>query len=361
MVTVGDPIARIEIASADVAVDMPATSVTTDTAPSASTSVAVAAPVRARSDGRVRATPLARRIARQKDIDIATVPGSGRRGRIEKADVLAAGPGGSAASAAGQVAGISHVALRRGRMAYLDSGKTAGDTVLLLHGFAGDRTTWAAVFSGLRRAGRRVLAPDLPGHGLTEIDARTPKDLSADLAEFLDATGADTVEIVAHSLGAVAAVDLASTHPGRVRALSLIAPAGLGSEIDDGFVHGMASASAGGEVAHLLRRISVNDVDLTEAALSALAAEMAKGRLTSLADAVVGPSGQRADSLLAIQKLVGSMKIRVLFGLEDRIIPWKHVLALPPRVAVHILARSGHMPQWDQMKDVLDILLAKGD
>lgn len=40
--------------------------------------------------GRVKATPLARRIARQQDIDIDTISGSGPGGRIKKADVEAA-------------------------------------------------------------------------------------------------------------------------------------------------------------------------------------------------------------------------------------------------------------------------------
>ncbi|UIJ94837.1 alpha/beta fold hydrolase [Sinorhizobium meliloti] len=246
-------------------------------------------------------------------------------------------------------------------MAYLDSGKAAGDAVLLLHGFSGDRTTWAVVLAGLKRAGKRVIAPDLPGHGLTAIEATSPSDLSADLVEFLDALDVAEVDIVAHSLGAVAALGLAGSEPRRVRSLSLIAPAGIGSEIDTGFVHGMAGARASGEVAHLLRRLSVNGIELSEAALEAIAADLARGRLTALADSVAGPSGQRVDSLMALQKLVASTPVRVLFGLEDRIIPWRHVLALPPRVAIHLLSRSGHMPQWDQPKDVLEILLSKGE
>ncbi|WKL41256.1 hypothetical protein Q1M64_33210 [Sinorhizobium meliloti] len=162
-------------------------------------------------------------------------------------------------------------------------------------------------------------------------------------------------------MGAVAALGLAGSEPRRVRSLSLIAPAGIGSEIDTGFVHGMAGARASGEVAHLLRRLSVNGIELSEAALEAIAADLARGRLTALADSVAGPSGQRVDSLMALQKLVASTPVRVLFGLEDRIIPWRHVLALPPRVAIHLLSRSGHMPQWDQPKDVLEILLSKGE
>ncbi|WLR93237.1 acetoin dehydrogenase dihydrolipoyllysine-residue acetyltransferase subunit [Shinella zoogloeoides] len=349
MVTVGEPVARIEAPADQVApaAERPAPAAQPETAVSA-------APVHmaARREGRVRATPLARRLARRHGLDIAALPGTGRRGRIEKGDVLAA-----AGSGPGQ-SDVRFAALRRGRMAYSDSGAASGRPVLLLHGFSGDRTTWAAVAAGLKRAGRRVVAPDLPGHGLTDIDARDASDLAQDLPEFLDALGIAEVDVVAHSLGAVAALDLANAASGRVGSLSLIAPAGLGSQIDADFVRGMAQANAPGEVVHLLRRLSVNAVDLSEAALATLAKDLARGRLVALAGAVTGASGQKVDGLAAISRLSGTMPVRVLFGLEDRIIPWQHVLALPPTVAIHLLARSGHMPQWDQSKDVLEILTA---
>lgn len=349
MVTVGEAIARIEAPSEQVEAVVERPSPVNQVQPAASTQ-------RVRKvvsqEGRVRATPLARRLARRHGLDIAAIAGTGRRGRVEKADVLAAAGRGSGQS------DVRFAALRRGKMAYSDSGSAPGRPVLLLHGFSGDRTTWAAVAAGLKRAGRRVVAPDLPGHGLTEIDVRDASDLAHDLPEFLDALGLADVDIVAHSLGAVAAVGVANAAPGRVGSLSLIAPAGLGSQIDIDFVRGMAQANAPGEVAHLLRRLSVNNVDLSDAALAALAKDLAKGRLVALAEAVTGAFGQKVDSLAAIGRLSGKVPVRVLFGIEDRIIPWQHVLALPPTIAIHLLARSGHMPQWDQSKDVLEILTA---
>jgi pyruvate dehydrogenase E2 component (dihydrolipoamide acetyltransferase) len=357
MVTVGEPIARIEIVAEAVAASdaVPAASANFQETASAVHVNVPRSPER--TDGRVRATPLARRLAHRQGVDITLLAGSGRRGRIEKADVLAAAGGVGSPTKAGAPSDVKFTALRRGRMAYLDSGAGTGLPVLLLHGFAGDRTTWAAIVSGLKRAGRRVIVPDLPGHGLTEIAADGPADLSADLPQFLDSLGISKADIVAHSIGAVAALGLAASKE-RVGSISLIAPAGLGSEIDTHFVHGMANAKTAGEVAHLLRRLSVNGVDLSEGALGALAETFATGRLVSLAEAVAGASGQKVDVLSAIERLSATIPVRVLFGLEDRIIPWKHVLALPPRVAIHVLSRSGHMPQWDQTKDVLDILLS---
>ncbi|MBN9065386.1 MAG: acetoin dehydrogenase dihydrolipoyllysine-residue acetyltransferase subunit, partial [Rhizobiales bacterium] len=59
-------------------------------------------------------------------------------------------------------------------------------------------------------------------------------------------------------------------------------------------------------------------------------------------------------------ELAGVLPLKVVFGLEDRIIPWQQVTALPPAVAIHLLARSGHMPQWDQVRDVVDIVVNQG-
>ncbi|WP_143523983.1 acetoin dehydrogenase dihydrolipoyllysine-residue acetyltransferase subunit [Rhizobium rhizosphaerae] len=362
-VAVGAPIARILAPSES----QPETAAAEALAPM--TSDEPAGQVRQAQQGpaqstRLRATPLARRLARARGIDLAQLKGTGRRGRIERDDVLAFAPQGRAEptlQAASSLADeVSMAALTRGRMAYLDSAAGQGVPLLLLHGFAGDHTTWATIAAGLKRAGRRVIIPDLPAHGLTEIKESDPFGLGSDLVEFLARLGVDQVSVLAHSLGAVAAVTLAKAAPDRVRALTLIAPAGLGREIDTGFVDGMAGARHPGEVAHLLRRLSVQGNGPSESALAKLTTTLSAGRLTSLAGNLAGPLGQRIDIIGLLQALPARLAIRVLFGLEDRIIPWSQVAALPPRVAIHLLARAGHMPHWDQTREVLEILLSQG-
>lgn len=351
MVSVGEPIALIEVAG-----EAPAESKAKLSPPSGNEppppAVARSVAVVASAGANVRATPLARRLARRHGLDITRISGSGRRGRVEKNDVLTA----IGAVAPELAPGVKYASLPRGRMAYLDSGPASGRPVLLLHGFSGDRTTWATLISGLARAGRRVIAPDLPGHGVTEIAASGLSDLGADLLLLLDSLDIRATDIVAHSLGAVAATQMAAAARNRIASLSLVAPTGLGSDIDSQFIFGMANAKAPGEVAHLLRRLSVSRVELSDMALQALADELSRGRLVALAEAAVGAAGQRADILRAIEKLSMDMPVRVLFGLEDKIIPWTQVQRLPSRVAIHLLARSGHMPQWDQSGEVLDII-----
>ena len=70
-------------------------------APKAETAAPSAAPAPARGKGdRVFASPLARRIAAEKGIDLAGITGSGPKGRIVKADVEAAQPGAAKPAAA---------------------------------------------------------------------------------------------------------------------------------------------------------------------------------------------------------------------------------------------------------------------
>jgi pyruvate dehydrogenase E2 component (dihydrolipoyllysine-residue acetyltransferase) len=68
-------------------------------ASSAAASPAPAAPPSEGNGGRAKASPVARRIARERGIDLSTLQGTGPGGRIVKADVEAAPAGGAAAPA----------------------------------------------------------------------------------------------------------------------------------------------------------------------------------------------------------------------------------------------------------------------
>lgn len=274
-------------------------------------------------DSPIRATPVARRMARQAGVALDSLTGTGRRGRIEAGDVRGGSPG--------------------------------GVTFVLIHGFAGDASAWSLLAASIARAGIRVFAPDLPGHGANPQPAASP----ADLVSFLIADLAKVpgpLHLVGHSLGAWVAVQVAHALGPRIDALTLIAPAGAGREISDVFVRGMAEVATAGELRHLLALLGPKGGALSQHLLQAMADTLAQGRLRDLARAISGPNGQRIDILYPLADLPARLPVRALIGTADQIIPAHHAMNLPPRVAVHFLT-AGHMPQWDQPAEVSGLLL----
>lgn len=289
----------------------------------------------------IRATPLARRLARQNGIDLGALSGSGRRGRIERGDVEAAA---ARSGDARQVAGVT----------CLEKGSGPGVPVVFLHGFGADHTAWGGVQSRLARAGRKTLSFDLPGHGSTTHDARTAADLPGPLAQALAELRLGATHLVAHSMGAIAAVGLARTRD--VRSLTLIAPAGLGFSIDAQFLRGLAQARSAGEVSHLLDRITEGPHGLSSAMLAQIHANVARRRLTDLADALVGGSGQAVSIRAELAELAERIPVHLIVGHRDRILDWREMLDISPKIATHHMPRAGHSPHWEALAEVTAII-----
>ncbi len=343
-VPVGAPIARVSVSNAADWADEAGSA--EEAAPVPEAVMAPVASVPRPAGEKLRATPLARRIARQNGVALETVQGTGRRGRIERRDVEGAGTA---------PADRLWLDTRAGRIAYTVAG-TTGQTHLLIHGFAGDRTAWANLAAGLARAGHRAVALDLPAHGLTTIPADGLGPL-VDAATALAETLPGKLVLIGHSLGAAVATAVAGRLGPKVSQLVLLTPAGCGPQIGAAFVQGMARATTTGEVSHLLRLLGPKGSALSEAALAQLASEMARGRLTALADVLSTADGrQRIDILRPLATLADDLPIRAVFGLDDRIVSPADALNLPPRVASHFLP-TGHMPQWDAPRDLAELIL----
>ena len=315
-------------------------------------SAAVAQPSDAPTQ-RLRATPLARRLARTGGVALATLTGSGRRGRIEQRDVRAvldAQEKGSGIRAEVTTPGVLFLDLPEGRLAYREwtPTTTVRGTVLFLHGFSADGATWAGFASALSRQGLRVIAPDLPGHGMTGIEAAAPGDMTAAVLTLAGTLGLQGCHLVAHSMGAVVAV-LAVAEGLRPARLTLVAPAGLGSEIDADFVTGIANVRSSGALSHLLRRLARRVPPMSRPQLDRMVADFAKGRLRRLAACLVEDGRQAVDIVPDLRSL--DPPTRIVWGVEDRIIPWTQVAQVPSGVPIHLIGGAGHMPHWDSPQD----------
>ncbi|HET7857293.1 MAG TPA: alpha/beta hydrolase [Gaiellaceae bacterium] len=100
-------------------------------------------------------------------------------------------------------------------LAYTETG--AGPPVVLLHGLTCNSAYWLRVVSLL--PGRRVIALDFGGHGLSEHrKSYAYADYERDLLSLLDELGLDRVSVAGHSLGGYVAL-LAATRSDRIAAV----------------------------------------------------------------------------------------------------------------------------------------------
>ena len=104
-------------------------------------------------------------------------------------------------------------------------GPTDGPAILCLHGVTGHGLRFRRVATECL-AGRRVLAPDLRGHGRSHW---TPpwrlEDHVADLLGLLDTEGVDRVSLIGHSFGGLITTHLLAAAPERFDRAVLLDPA----------------------------------------------------------------------------------------------------------------------------------------
>ncbi len=132
---------------------------------------------------------------------------------------------------------------------------TSGSPVLLIHGFGADRLSWLVNQQKLSAAGK-IYTLDLPGHGETPpAGAGRLEDLVRAVTEAIDASEIGPIDIVAHSLGGAVAIALAAARPDLVRSLVVIAAAGLGRNVSDGFLSEYPGCESPEETEALLRRL----------------------------------------------------------------------------------------------------------
>ena len=256
-----------------------------------------------------RATPVARRLAREDGIALAALTGTGPKGRIQRSDVeaeiarLAASrtapavaPAIVAEPAAPVVwqaeAGDLHVTTRKGN----------GTPLVMIHGFAADSMGWAPLERALPRD-LPLIRIDLPSHG------RSPRraigsfaELARALVQVFDRVAEGPVHLLGHSLGGALALAVADIRPRQIKTLSLIAPAGLGPEIDGAALNGIARASTADSLAPWLKRLTARpdgiSYDFAKAAMLARLDPALRAAQQELA-AVLFPDGVQGFDLSA--------------------------------------------------------------
>ena len=100
-------------------------------------------------------------------------------------------------------------------------------TVMFVHGSGLDHRSWALQTRWFAYNGYSVLAPDLPGHSLSQGEAlQSIEEMGTWLADFLRASGAQPVHAVGHSQGFLDVLELANQAPELLKSITGIGTAG---------------------------------------------------------------------------------------------------------------------------------------
>ena len=257
------------------------------------------------------------------------------------------------------------------RVRYWEAG--SGPPVLLIHGLGNSALTWRNSIDALAHR-FRVLAIDLPGHGLSDmprIRYRLPEAVRL-VTQFMDALGEESAHLVGNSMGGVIALEVALTHPERVRRLVLVDSVGLGKEIA-GFLR-LGSVPGVGEYferpnrRRLKRLVSAMvydprfiDDEVVEEMYHYRRRQGAPRELLRLLRTGVSIFGQRRSILRLSQLPALRPPLLVLWGREDRVVPVSHALAAaarPPDARLHIFERCGHWPQVEHAEEFNGVVTA---
>lgn len=255
----------------------------------------------------------------------------------------------------------AQVSTENGDLRYLQMGEGEETPVLLIHGFGGDLNSWLFVQPELAQ-NRRVYALDLPGHGGSSkrLPGTGVPGLAAAVADFAGAMGLSRFHVAGHSLGAAVAMELASGGDLDVASLTLIAPAGLGPDINMDYINGFVAANRRKEMKPVLQHLfadpSLVSRDMVQDVLKYKRLDGVDAVLAELVEAVFSGDSQAMDYRGALESWSGPAQ--VIWGREDQVIPPHHAEGLPQSVDVHLLDEAGHMVHMEQARAVAERLSA---
>lgn len=257
--------------------------------------------------------------------------------------------------------GLQHLALRAagfrsrwvetsgGRMhSYVAEGKGDGPPVVLIHGISANALHWTGVAPFLRRHVRRVILPELPGHGrsATPGEVLDPDALPALVVEYFDALIEEPAVMVGNSLGGTAALRYALARSERVRGLLLASPGGAGD--DDAGLRaflgrfGMARRE---DAVTFIERLYGRPVWYRHLLAGGVRARLQDPRIQGLLRRLEARHLFREDELRAL-----SMPVVLSWGRLDALMFQEHFAffrgALPPHARVEE-THHGHCPQLD--------------
>jgi pimeloyl-ACP methyl ester carboxylesterase len=226
--------------------------------------------------------------------------------------------------------------------------------LVLLHGLSSTGVHYLPLVGHVRPHVRRLVLPDLPGHGFSEPPPGGMRHdaVAAGLQEALDAVLDEPAVIFGNSLGALAAIRYARTRPERVRGLFLCSPGGAPMDEDElraylGTFRVDTHASAVAFVDRVFGRRSTFRHVLAWGVRKRMRHPTVRGLLETASP----------ESLLSRDDLAGlSMPVWLSWGRRDGVLPREHLdffrENLPAHAVVHEPPEHGHSPYLEDARGV---------
>ena len=265
----------------------------------------------------------------------------------------------------------SFIQLPDGITHYEPGGNESGAVVVLVHGFSVPYFIYDPTFDFLTKSGFRVLRYDLFGRGFSDRPrARYNIDLFVkQLVDLLDALRISRpVNLIGLSMGGPITATFTARHAERVKALTLIDPAGARSITMTPLLGVMKMPFVADAIVRLVggdpfvQSIAKDffDPDLMEHFTSQFRVQMQfRGYLRAILSTI---QNGMLDSFEDVYKQVGKMDKPVLlfWGRNDKLVPFEHsnnLRAAIPNVEFCVIENCGHIPHYEKPEEVNPILL----
>jgi pimeloyl-ACP methyl ester carboxylesterase len=221
-----------------------------------------------------------------------------------------------------------------------------GPVVILLHGLGGSGAVWSTIAERLSRH-CRVLAYDLPGHaGSLGIAGSGPaKTAMREVLADMDRRNIASAHIAGHSLGGAVAALIALSAPERVSSLTLVAPGGMGEEINGPLLRRFGAATSPDEIGACLKLMSGPQAVIDPQAVSAhMAMRAVPGQIERLAEIAAAITRDDRQGVIPAASLAAlTMPVTVVWGTKDDVLPFAQTQGLPPSFKLVEIEGAGHM------------------
>jgi len=241
------------------------------------------------------------------------------------------------------------------RARYFEEG--SGPATLLLHGasLGSSADVWAGNLHELASHGLRVIAPDLPGFGMSD----NPEDTSVGFrAKFvvalMDELRIDRAHVVGHSQSGQIAVRLALSQPHRVGRIVVLGTASMLPPVEEASDEGDEAETGPPTHEQIREQLLATTYDASKVTSEAVALRhrMSTGKNFDafLARRAAKASEKKKDSKPLWQRLDEvKVPMRLIYGRQDRAAERRAALAREryPSIDLHLIDRCRHLVQWD--------------